>query len=215
MAVKAIREQSALPGCRENCKQLLLAQATDARRELNTAQAEMAKMLQDLRQKTDAELASAKQVLATSPMPSSATPLADRLGVRAWLLDILAATLLSIGVNGLGGALIALAAHGRARLPSHDLLQRGRSGTANDNVPLAPGRVSSFVGQRLERVESGRIEVGDLYKSYVAWCRSSGLQPFGMSEFGDQLKDAIDTVGIRTRAHKDKIFLVGVELRAA
>ena len=217
VAVNAIREQSALPGCRENCKQLLLAQATDARRELNTAQAEMAKMLQDLRQKTDAELASAKQVLATSPMPSSATPLADRLGVRAWLLDILAATLLSIGVNGLGGALIALAAHGRAQLPSHDLLhpQRGRSGTANDNVPLAPGRVSSFVGQRLERAESGRIEVGDLYKSYVAWCRSSGLQPFGMSEFGDQLKDAIDTVGIRTRAHKDKVFLVGVELRAA
>ena len=57
--------------------------------------------------------------------------------------------------------------------------------------------------------------VGDLYQSYVAWCRSSGLQPFDMIEFGDQLKDATDAVGIRTRAHRDKVFLVGVELRAA
>ena len=222
VAVKAIREQAALPGCRENCKQLLLAQATDARRELNAAQAEMAKVLQDLRQNAEAELANAQQVLATSPMPSSAAPLADRLGVRPWLLDILAAALLSIGVNGLGGALIALAAYGRAQLPSHDLLHSAKrtflAGTANDNgpaLPLAPGCVSSFVGQRLERAESGRIEVGDLYQSYVAWCRSSGLQPFDMIEFGDQLKDATDAVGIRTRAHRDKVFLVGVELRAA
>ena len=219
-AVKAIREQAALPSCRENCRQQLLAQATNARRELDTAQAEAAQALKELRQKADLELAEAQHVLSTSPMPSSATPLADRLGVRPWLLDVIAATLLSLGVNGLGAALIALAAHGRGPLPSPGLYHLARRpslhGTANDNVaPHVPGHVSNFVGQYLKPAESGRIEVGDLYKAYLAWCRSSNFQPCDMSAFGDQLKDASDAVGIRTRTHKDKVFLVGVELRAA
>lgn len=221
-AVKAIREQAALSGCRENCKQLLLAQAGDARKELEAAQAETAQALKARQQKADTELAEAQHALSISPMPSSATPLADRLGVQPWLLDIIAAALLSLGVNGLGAALIALAAHHRAQLPSPGLFQpeskASLQGTANDNKPLAPalpGRVSSFVAQHLEPAESGRIEVGDLYKAYSAWCRSANLQPFDMNEFGDQLKDAIDAVGIRTRAHKDKVYLVGVEMRAA
>lgn len=221
-AVMAIREQAALPGCQESCKQLLLAKAGDARRELEAVQAEAAKALRERRQKAEAGLMEAQQSLAASPMPGSATPLADRLGVQPWLLDIIAAALLGLGVNGLGAALIALAVHGRARLPSRGLIHAAKKtlvrGTANDNVaplPPAPGRVSRFVSQYLEPAESGRIEVGNLYKAYVGWCRSSNLQPFDMSEFSDQLKEAIDEVGIRTRAHRDKVYLVGVVMRAA
>ena len=37
----------------------------------------------------------------------SATPLADRIGVKPWVLDLIAAALLSLGANGLAAVLMA------------------------------------------------------------------------------------------------------------
>jgi hypothetical protein len=113
-ANKAIIERAALPGCRDNCRQLLQGQADDARRELEAAQAEVAEKAKDRRRKAEQELATAESALKAAPLPGSATPLADHLGIQPWLLDIIAAGLLSLGVNGLGAALIALAAHSRS-----------------------------------------------------------------------------------------------------
>ena len=50
----------------------------------------------------------AKAELAANPLPASATPLADRLGVAPWIVDLAMSGLLSIGANGLAGVLIAL-----------------------------------------------------------------------------------------------------------
>ena len=52
----------------------------------------------------------AKAELAANPLPASATPLADRLGWQAWVLDLALAALLSVGANGLAGVLIAFGA---------------------------------------------------------------------------------------------------------
>ena len=49
-----------------------------------------------------------KAELAANPLPASATPLADRLGVAPWIVDLAMSGLLSIGANGLAGVLIAL-----------------------------------------------------------------------------------------------------------
>ena len=50
----------------------------------------------------------AKADVAANPLPASATPLADRLGVAPWIVDLAMSGLLSIGANGLAGVLIAL-----------------------------------------------------------------------------------------------------------
>jgi MarR family len=44
------------------------------------------------------------------PQQRSAAPLADRLGVQAWAIDLIAALLLSVGANGLAATLIAWSA---------------------------------------------------------------------------------------------------------
>ena len=52
-------------------------------------------------------VAAAKADVEANPIPPSATPLADRLGLPAWVLDLIMAALLSVGANGAAGALIA------------------------------------------------------------------------------------------------------------
>jgi hypothetical protein len=52
----------------------------------------------------------AKAEVSANPLPASATPLADRLGWPAWVLDLIMAGLLSVGANGLAGVLVAFGA---------------------------------------------------------------------------------------------------------
>jgi hypothetical protein len=61
------------------------------------------------------ELATARTAALAVPVMRSATPLADRLGVAAWVLDLLAAGLLSVGANGLAAMLIAWASQTAGR----------------------------------------------------------------------------------------------------
>jgi len=58
-----------------------------------------------------AAVEAAKKDVEANPLPASSTPLADRLGWPAWVLDLIMAGLLSIGANGLAGTLIAFGAH--------------------------------------------------------------------------------------------------------
>lgn len=58
-----------------------------------------------------AAVEAAKKDVEANPLPASSTPLADRLGWPAWVLDLVMAGLLSVGANGLAGTLIAYGAH--------------------------------------------------------------------------------------------------------
>lgn len=83
---------AAQPGCARECRTLLESQAA----------------------KLEAEIKDARAALAGAPPAKSATPLADRLGLAPWLLDLIVAGLLSLGANGLAAVLIAWG----ARCPS-------------------------------------------------------------------------------------------------
>ena len=109
VADAAVVEKSAEHGCAANCRALLQAQ-------VDAAAAEVAGARQELAAKHAAaenELVEARTALAEAKEPPSATPLADRLGLPAWILDLLTAGLGSMAANGLGCGLIAFAAHGR------------------------------------------------------------------------------------------------------
>jgi|GEM_PF-4927008 len=75
----------ALPSCAKECRALLQSQAADIAGEIEAA-----------RRARDA-----------APPSRSATPLADRLRLAPWTLDLLVAALLSLGANGLAAVLIA------------------------------------------------------------------------------------------------------------
>lgn len=97
-------------GCRTHCRALLEQQVAAAAIELDAARREMVVALQA----AERRLVDARQALGALPALASPSPLADRLGVEPWQLDLLAAALASIAMNGLAAILIAFAAH-RAR----------------------------------------------------------------------------------------------------
>lgn len=102
-ADKAVDAEARDGGCKRIC-QLKQAEALAASSELKAAI--------DEAQKLHAEaIEAAREDVATSPLPPSATPLADRLGIPAWLLDLIIAGLLSFGSNILAGTLIAFGSH--------------------------------------------------------------------------------------------------------
>lgn len=90
-AVREKMRQAALPGCKDRCVALLDSTAAAAK----------------------ADLSFALQRYESNPDPKiSGSPLADRLGVPAWSVDLAIAALLSIGANCLAACLIGFASHG-------------------------------------------------------------------------------------------------------
>lgn len=95
--------KEASDGCKSEChrKQGL---ADKAQEEVVAATTEAEQMHQ-------AAIDEAKAEVEANPLPASATPLADRLDIPAWALDLIMAGLLSVGANGLAGTLVAFGAH--------------------------------------------------------------------------------------------------------
>lgn len=88
---RAAIAKAATKDCQSNCRKLLEAAKTNAADELDAARAALAK----------------------SPAPADAAPLATRLGLPSWALDLVAAALGSLAANGLGCALISFGVHAR------------------------------------------------------------------------------------------------------
>ena len=108
-ADQAVLLKSAEKGCRRECRALLDKAVDDAAAEVKAARA----AVDGLRTKADAELNAARAALAALKAPASATPLADRVGLPAWVIDLLGAALGSMAANGLACGLLAFSAHGR------------------------------------------------------------------------------------------------------
>lgn len=103
--------KEASDGCKSEChrKQALADKAQD---EVIAA----TKEAEDMHQQAIDE---AKAEVEANPLPASATPLADRLNIPAWALDLIMAGLLSVGANGLAGTLVAFGAHRPERQEAH------------------------------------------------------------------------------------------------
>lgn len=89
-AQQAVADNAAKKGCVKECPKMLLSSVDSAAAGLNTA----------------------REKLAALDLPPSATPLADRSGFEAWMIDLLAAALKSLAMNGLAAGLVAFGAHG-------------------------------------------------------------------------------------------------------
>ena len=209
----SVVEKAAERGCATNCRALLEQQVTKAQEELEAARKEIAQA----KFSAAVELASAKAAFAAMPAFGSATPLADRLGVEQWKIDLLAAALASIAANGLAAFLIAFAAHGRENEV------RAYPETKLEITPpvakRAPGRTlkrdpmeeaDQFAREVLKPSPDGRVVLADVWKSYHAWCQAKGLEPFGDQEIGKALHLLFSAVGLRLEGAGAAAALVGI-----
>ena len=126
----------------------------------------------------------AQAALATIPS-KGATPLADRLGVDPWALDLFMAALLSLGANGLACVLIAYGAHEKPkartiqpsvvaepevpaeRVTGSSVVPMRRRTTGND--------AQEFVTTRLRPDAGESVSMRDVVHRYWDWCEARGL----------------------------------------
>jgi hypothetical protein len=106
----AVVTKSAERGCAANCRLLLQAQADQNQQEVEAARGAMAETRARLEQAVNA----ARADLAAFKAPPSASPLADRIGWPAWVLDLVMAALGSIAANGLACCLMVFGSHRKA-----------------------------------------------------------------------------------------------------
>lgn len=136
------------------------------RADADKAQAEVIAALQEAEQGHQAQIKAAQAEVAANPLPASATPLADRLGVPPWALDLFMAALLSIGANGLAGTLIAYGAHSGEPIET----------AADDRcVPVeVPGSTAPTKPRKRKRFSTARSEPQIRANEIAAELRGSG-----------------------------------------
>jgi hypothetical protein len=179
------------------------------------------------------ELVEARAALGALPSLGSPSPLADRLGIAGWELDLTAAALASLAANGLAAILITFGVHG---------LMAARFASAEPLLPTAPSvlpalaatnpqwRRSSAKGlpkPKLQRDPAedaerfmcaafapradGRVQLRHLRSAYRAWCETHKQTPLPDREIGPALRDLFSNVGFRLEIHGSDTVVVGIE----
>ncbi|MBI1651153.1 hypothetical protein [Hyphomicrobium sulfonivorans] len=213
---------SAEKTCGSNCRRVLDAQVSAAALAVGAA-----------RTGAEAEIAAARAELGRNPMPASANPLADRLGLPAWALDLILAGLGSIGCNGLAACLLAFAAHGprlgpaikapnlgpaTAPMEPHNMAaQQPRLGRSVLDLPavevIEPGDIDAFMLERVQVTRGGRISWARLFTEYVAWCRASDVEPASVSVFGQRMDALRHELGRDVREDRGQVYFIGLGLK--
>ena len=234
VADDAATTKAAEKHCSANCRQLLEQQVTAAVVEVTKARDEIEKQ----RRAAEAQLADARVALGLIPSLPSGTPLADRLGMAPWVLDLLVAGLGSLSANGLGCLLLAFAAHGPAFAPTPtnatrrpqnseaiiDVFDSTRGASripapmshtieASDRLPLIE-HVDRFAVTAISKKSRGRASLADVHAAYLAWCRAEGLSPANPGDFAEAIGKLVKAAGITVRLNdKREPLLLGVRLK--
>jgi hypothetical protein len=106
----AVVTKSSERGCVANCRLLLQAQADQNQQEVEAARRDMA----ENRNRLEQTVTDAKAELAAFKAPPSPSPLADRIGWQAWVLDLVMAGLGSLSANGLACLMMVFGSHRRS-----------------------------------------------------------------------------------------------------
>ena len=208
----AVVDKASEKGCLANCRQLLQAQVDAAASELAEARAE----LRTRWAKAESELATARAEVAAMKEPASATPLADRLGLEGWQVDVTAAALASLAANGLAAFLLAFAAHGRAAhpMPVVTALPSTVEIEATSPPPVirdATKEADRYAGSMFRPKRTGRVKITDIRQAYRGWCIERGLAPLPDPEIGPALNALFSSVGLRRHGEGADAVIVGME----
>lgn len=218
--------------CASNCRALLNKAVTDAASEVQAARHEM----EAAKQSREAEIAAAASALAAVPPPKSEAPLADRLGLPAWVLDLVAAGLASLSANGLGAGLIAYGAHGvllRKAAAEPQGRQQGEkvpltieaAFTATQEaknkpavvVPLPTPRdprqqAAKFGLDCLHPVRGALTSLSDVQTAYIDWCALNQTPPLPTSKIAAALAELFEDSGLDVEEHDGRLFVRGAAI---
>jgi hypothetical protein len=202
---KTVGDKSAERGCVENCRMLLQAQVTEASAEVAAARAEIAGM----RRGVEVDLAEAQTALAGLQVPPSATPLADRLGLPAWLVDLIYSALGSMAANGLACGLIAFAAYHRPRETKEPASAEPAPLQATpppEPAPLmiAPAVPASrvvglFLKDQLRRELGAEVDAGSAYPKFASWSARNEMPQVEYERFEALFKAYCVAADLETR----------------
>ena len=212
IADQAVIDKSAERGCRENCRQLLQAQADATDREVSAARGELAVKATAFR----GELEAARVAFAALKAPASATPFADRLGVPAWALDLVVAALGSVAANGLGCGLIAFAGHRRRQAEPITSAATATPATVEIIPPPAADHMQRFAFDRLfpaEQANAGAA-ISEIQSAYKRWCAGRNDAPLSGEALGEAMADLFERVGIPLEQRNGQLVAMGVTLKA-
>ncbi len=159
---------------------LLQGQVDAAQRDVDAAIVEQ----NAARERAGMAAEAARAELAAIGLPQSSSPLAARLGLPAWALDLTAAGLASLAINGLGAALLAFGAHGRVRAPepaAPDAVSIDTPGVvqpAEQRLIAAPrdglAHVAKFAVEAMQPDPEGATPARQIREAYLRWCREIG-----------------------------------------
>lgn len=128
---KGAMETAAGQFCGRNCTRDLADSKAGAQKEVDAARAALEADRAGLKAAVEAD----KAALAAIPAVTALSPLAARLAVADWKLDLLRAGLLTLSANGLGAFLLVFAAHDGRRRESVSVF---------DSVPVETPKALSF-----------------------------------------------------------------------
>ncbi len=210
----ATNDKSAERGCRENCRALLQARVDAAEREVASARNDLAAIAG----RRSRELDAARAGLAAMTPPASATPLADRIGISAWLLDLIAAALGSLAANGLGCGLVAFAGHApRKNAIAPDVVAPAPLEVVTPVVhaPAVSDHMRRFAFDRLwpaEQPDAG-ADIPAIRSAYKRWCAATGNPSLSGEALGQAMADLFEHVGISIEDRDGHLMAMGVALR--
>jgi len=166
--------------------------------------------------KAEGELVTARAELAAMKVPASATPLADRLGLEGWHVDVTAAALASLAASSLAAFLLALAAHGWAARPTPVVMADAPTVEIEATPTPAPARDATkeadrYAGSMFRPRRTGRVKIADIRQAYRGWCRERGLDPLPDPEIGSALNTLFASVGLRRHGEGADAVIVGME----
>ena len=224
--------------CAANCKELLSKAANDAAAEVTAARRELDAAKQD----REKRIAAAAAALEAVPPAKSEAPLADRLGLEAWALDLIAAALASLSANGLGAGLIAYGAHG-----THGRKSAARAADAPaapakaDKAPLtieaeftatqeAKGKpalvlplpapkdpkqqAAKFGLECLQPDVAALTPLGDVQTAYFDWCAAAQTPPLPTAKIAAALAALFADSGLDVVEQDGRLFVRGIKVAA-
>lgn len=227
-ADNATLAKAAERGCAANCRALLEQQVISAGAELAAAR------IESEQRRTDAAAAvkAARTALEVAHVPPSATPLADRIGLAGWQLDLIAATLGSLAVNGLAAALLVFAGHGKHAprpMPASTAVATRFELHASEIEPartiaaratpakMQPVNVTEHAAKFgvdcLEPLPHAHASLEAIKARYLDWCESIGVEPLPDAQIGKALADLFAGAGLHAEDWRGRVVIVGIAVK--
>ena len=206
-ADKAVVEKSAEPGCRANCRQLLQAQVDAAAGDVEKART----ALEAGSSTKEMALRDAEAALTVMTPPELPTPLADRSGIPAWIIDLTVAALGSIAANGLACCLMIFGAHHSA--PRVEIVEPAKAQSRKAPRPWTAKDHAARFGLACLNPGGAGAELESLRREYRRWCTAQGVMPLADSEIVPALVELFDNAGIAIEERGRRMVAVGVSLQ--